>query len=106
MTFKQKATWVVVLATIALVACKRNPHEGEVFCELKPLQTATGWGYEIYVDKKLYIKQEFIPAVNGVHAFKTKEDAVATGKLVLNKLTHGKKPFVTVEELRDLKIAE
>jgi len=106
MTFKQKAISLVLLATIVLVACKRKPHEGEVFCELKPLQTATGWGYEIYVDKKLYIKQEFIPAINGVHAFKTKEDAMATGKLVLNKLTHGKKPFVTVEELRNLKITE
>jgi hypothetical protein len=106
MTFKHQAVAVFCLAAIALVSCKRNAHEGEVFCELKPLQTANGWGYEIYVDKKLYIKQEYIPAINGTHAFKTKEDAMATGKLVLNKLTHGKKPFVTIEELKDLKIAE
>jgi len=91
---------------MSLLSCKGKSHEGEVYCELRPLQTATGWGYEIYVDKKLYIKQEFIPAIDGVHAFKSKEDAMNTGKLVLNKLTHGKKPSVTIEELRDLKIAQ
>lgn len=106
MTFKQLTVAVFCLASITLVSCNRNAHQGEVYCELKTVQTANGWGYEIYVDKKLYIKQEYIPAINGIHAFKTKEDAMATGKLVLNKLTHGKKPLVTIEELRDLKIAE
>ena len=106
MTFNFKAMLCMALLTALFTSCKHKSHEGEVFCEVKPVQTATGWGYEIYVDKKLYIKQDYIPAINGIHAFKSREDAMKTGKLVLNKLTHGKKPIISVDELNALKIQQ
>jgi hypothetical protein len=31
--------------------------------ESVPIQTSTGWGYDILVDHKIYIHQHFIPAV-------------------------------------------
>jgi hypothetical protein len=106
MTFRIRFYFLAAMFFAALSSCKYNSHEGEVYCEVRPLQTATGWGYEIYVDKKLYIKQAFIPAVSGIHPFKTKDDAMKTGKLVLHKITHGKLPTLTLEELRDLQVIQ
>jgi len=59
-----------------------------------------GWGYEIYVDNKLYIKQNYIPAVSGMHQFMNREQALATANLVLTKMKEGKKPYLTAEELK------
>jgi hypothetical protein len=70
------------------------------------MQTAAGWGYEIFVDKKLYIKQAYIPGIDGMHAFKSKEDAMKTGRVVLDKLEHGKVPAITLNELKELKVVE
>ncbi len=97
---------LLLLATVALFSCNRHPasHEGEVLVELKAVQNAAGWGYEIYVDKKLYIKQDHIPAVAGGKAFATKEDALKTGNVVKDKLEHGQVPAMTVEELKALKV--
>jgi len=96
---------VLLLATVAFFSCKRQPsHEGEVYVELKATQNAAGWGYEIYVDKKLYIKQDYIPAVGGGRAFATKEDALKIGTVVKNKLEHGQVPAMTVAELKQLKV--
>jgi hypothetical protein len=109
MTFRPANVFIAVLTLCIplLNACKNNNrHEGEVYCEVRPLQTDSGWGYAIYVDKKLYIKQEYIPAVSGMHAFKSKEDAMKTGKLVLNKLTHGKVPTISLDELKSLQIIQ
>ncbi len=105
MTIKPVIVLVLLLATIAFFSCKRQPsHEGEVFVELKAVQNTTGWGYEIYVDKKIYIKQDYIPAIGGAHSFATKEDALKTGKVVMDKLEHGQIPAMTVEELKALKV--
>lgn len=94
------------VCAISLLSCRSNAHDGEVYVELRPLQTASGWGYEIYVDKKLYIRQEYIPVISGKHAFNSKEDAMKTGKVVMDKLEHGKVPTITTAELKDLQIIQ
>lgn len=59
-----------------------------------------GWGYEIYVDNKMYIKQDRIPAVSGTKQFATREQALITAHLVLTKMKEGKKPLITINDLK------
>ncbi|MBG9374857.1 DUF4907 domain-containing protein [Panacibacter sp. DH6] len=58
-----------------------------------------GWGYEIYVDNKLFIKQDHIPAISGNHSFAGKADAIKTANMVIAKMKEGKKPVLTTDEL-------
>jgi hypothetical protein len=66
-----------------------------------------GYGYMVFVNGKKFIFQETIPAVEGNMLFKTKEDALKVGKLVVKKMTQSTDfPSVTVDELKELKIIE
>ncbi len=69
------------------------------------IHTASGWGYKILVDHKTFIKQDYIPAVAGRKAFLSKEDAMKTAGLVVQKLVKGKLPSITKDDLTALKIA-
>ena len=62
------------------------------------------YGYDIYVDCKLYIHQTTIPGMQGKDGFQSKEAAEKTAQLVKEKLTKGEtRPTVTVAELKQLK---
>jgi hypothetical protein len=73
--------------------------------ESVPLHSASGWGYEILVDHKIFIHQEYIPAISGKKAFLTKEDAMKTAGLVVGKLVKGEQPAITKNDLTALKIS-
>ncbi|HMH31732.1 MAG TPA: DUF4907 domain-containing protein [Puia sp.] len=81
---------------------KRN--SGEVFVEVKAIQTSQGWGYNILTDGRIYIHQEFIPAIPGKHAFRTEADALKVGKKVISKMALKQMPNITIEELREMGI--
>lgn len=72
--------------------------------ETVPIQVSGGWGYNILVDDKTYIHQEFIPAIEGVKAFASKEDALKTAKVVVQKLAKGEVPAITKKDLDSLHI--
>lgn len=69
-----------------------------------PFETEGGWGYRIAKEGKSYIYQPFIPGIEGNHAFKTKEEAMRTGNLVLKKLKAKKIPSVQKQDLDSLQI--
>jgi hypothetical protein len=58
-----------------------------------------GWGYDILVDGKLFIRQESVPVIGGSKAFDTKEQAEETARLIINKMERGKEPTVTIFEI-------
>ncbi len=62
------------------------------------------YGYNIYLHKKLIIKQENIPALDGASYFRDSTDALKVMHLVIEKLEHRKSPSVNLEELKALKI--
>ncbi len=62
-----------------------------------------GWGYQVYVDDKLYIDQTNIPAVPGLQTFKSEEEALKIGNLVVSKMKD-KKRTVTIQDLKDAHI--
>ena len=70
-----------------------------------PIHSASGWGYEILVDHKIFIHQEYIPAIPGKKAFLTKADAMKTAGLVIEKLVKGEQPAITKNDLTALKIS-
>lgn len=67
--------------------------------------TKTQFGYQIFNNDKVYIRQKNIPAIAGNYAFKTKTDAKKVANLVIYKLQKGLlPPTITVVELDSLKI--
>ena len=69
------------------------------------IHTSAGWGYNILVDHKIFIHQEFIPAITGTKPFLTQEDAMKTADLAIEKLKNGKLPSITKADLIALKIS-
>jgi hypothetical protein len=60
------------------------------------------WGYEILIDNKVYIHQEYIPALEGKQSFKSKRDALKTGRAVMQKIKNKKSPTLSKEEVQTL----
>ena len=99
---------LILIATGALfyvgIRRRADSGKGQVFLELKPVQLTGGWGYLIYVNHHVYIDQTIIPAIPGAHPFRTREDALAVGKIVYDRLATGQTPMVTAAEVRAMKI--
>jgi hypothetical protein len=60
--------------------------KGFVFVQVLPIQTSIGWGYEVQVDGKPFIRQEFVPAIFGRRGFDTKEQAITVGNKVVSNI--------------------
>jgi hypothetical protein len=102
--------WIVPLLILLALAPlvyygirRRNQWKKEhVLVELKAIQTSKGWGYDILTDGKIYIHQNIIPAIPGEYGFRTKEDALAVGQKVYERVMAGKMPMVSMEEVKEL----
>ncbi len=70
--------------------------------DLNSFRTKLGWGYEIRVDSKPFIRQETIPAIAGNKSFSTEADALKTGKAVAIKLSRGLLPSLSKKEIEEL----
>lgn len=82
---------------------QQKNERGYALIELQPIQLSTGWGYEILANGKPYIRQQFIPAIEGHHTFTTKEDALKVGNKVIEKMKQGEQlPSLSVEELKQM----
>jgi hypothetical protein len=63
------------------------------------------YGYSIYIDGKLYIRQTTIPAMPGNRGFTRIEQTEKTALLAIEKIKQGElPPTLTVAELRQRKI--
>ncbi len=84
---------------------KDNPYAKAVI-DIKTFQTdTTGWGYDIYIHKDLYIHQKYIPAINGNKGFKSETDANKVAEFVAGKIRNNIiPPTVKTGELDSLGI--
>lgn len=62
------------------------------------------YGYEIYADGRLMIRQASVPAMPGNEGFKTKKGAQDVAALVIEKIKKGQMPpTVEIDEMKKLK---
>lgn len=63
------------------------------------------FGYNIFIDDKMFIHQPVIPATIGNLGFKSEQDAKKVAELVIYKIAHGEMPpSVSTEEIEKLSI--
>jgi hypothetical protein len=95
----------VIIATFSYGFYKRSQfRKAHVLVEVRPFEINHGWGYDVVRDGHIYFHQDFIPSVSGHRVFRSKEDAVAVGKLVEEHILSGQLPSVTEKEIRGLNI--
>jgi hypothetical protein len=82
----------------------KNEHRNMLLVESVFFQQNGGWGYNILVGHKIFIHQNFIPAIQGNKVFINKEDAEKTSQLVVQKILHRKIPAVSKGEIDSLQI--
>src|SRR5580704_1019877 len=78
--------------------------KGLVFVQVLPIETSLGWGYEIHVDNRTYIKQPFIPAIKGRRGFDTKDQALLVGNKVVSNINTRMSPSISIADLLALGI--
>jgi hypothetical protein len=72
--------------------------------ELKAIEVPAGWGYDILKDGKPLFHQPIMPGVTGNRVFSSKDDALAVGKVVYDRLLAGQPPTVTEAEMRKMHV--
>ncbi|MDP9956861.1 hypothetical protein J2X97_002520 [Epilithonimonas hungarica] len=96
-----KTFWKLFLSVgLLLMSCKKKNNELDV----KITQQENGFGYQIIKNKKAFIDQPFIPAVQGEQPFKDSLQARRTANLVIEKIGKVSFPRISVHELDSMKI--
>lgn len=100
---KKMIKYIIPIFILLCTACNQQQPKADdrITVDAIAVPVKNGWGYEIYVDNKMYIKQDHIPAVSGTHQFATKQQALTTAHLVLAKMKEGEKPLLTINELKE-----
>jgi hypothetical protein len=75
-----------------------------IMVELRAIQTPLGWGYDILTNGHPYIHQNIIPDIRGQHGFQSKEEALAVGQKVYERLVANQIPVISIEEMRQLRV--
>jgi hypothetical protein len=70
--------------------------------ESRVYRVKDGWGYDILVDERLFIRQESIPVIEAGKTFPTEMQAKQTAELVINKLKTGQPPALTKFDLEKI----
>ena len=68
------------------------------------MMVGAGYGYRIFYGDRLFIQQEYIPALRGPQHFANPEDAQRTAELVIYKIIKGASPEITLDELKALNV--
>ena len=84
----------LLLGIFLFISCNKNEN-----LNVKSLKTPTGWGYYITNNEKIIIKQTVIPVISENKSFKTEEEALKVGNLVVQKLKDDLSPTVTKKDL-------
>ncbi len=82
---------------VEVINLKKSPYD------VKTVQNSLGWGYEIWKDGALIINQTHIPAIQGLRAFVSQEQAQKAADIIKNKLDQGVfPPTISIDELRSI----
>ena len=111
---------LMLMAAVAIVGCANNEEplrfettmgtakfsvETQFFEQDTAKHIESGYGYFVSVNGKKLIDQKWIPVVEGYNRFATAEDALNTGKVVVDKMMHtADLPALSKEDLIKLGI--
>jgi Domain of unknown function (DUF4907) len=106
MTIRNKYSLIGITALLIGIAviffsCTDN-QEGKILLHAVAVQTSGGWGYNILADEKIYIRQEFMPGIPGKQGFKSADDALMVGNLVIKRISSNQMPMITQRDLDSL----
>jgi len=103
---KQITKAFLVVCLYSAVACNtRQPQPDDVLpIKAKAIHVPNGWGYEVYVDGRLFIHQETIPAISGNKPFTSEADAFKTASFIVNKIAKKEKPTLEYKDLQYLAV--
>jgi hypothetical protein len=87
----------VVITVIELAYIKRRNSPAVNYCCFK---TGKGWGYDIRVNKKLFIHQTVIAGFTGAKGFDSEQQAGAAAAIVIEKIKSGQRPSINRDELQ------
>jgi len=103
-----KKNWIYILFVFSLIVfavSELREWKIEQKIEAKSVYKGNGWGAQIFVDKKLYITMNNIPAVEGNKSFVSEEQALLVANLAISKMKKKKGlPSISVKELDSLGI--
>jgi len=106
MTIRNKYSLIGITALLISIAViffsRKDNHEGKIFLHAVAIQTPNGWGYTILTDEKIYIRQEYMPGIPGKQGFKTADDALMVGNLVVKRISSNQMPMITERDLDSL----
>ena len=102
MTTRNKYSLIAVTALLICFAVIFFRGEKKVSLHAEAVKTSYGWGYNVLAGERIYIKQEFIPAVPGMHGFRSADDALKVGDLVARRISEGLMPTISVRDLDSL----
>ena len=98
---------VIILSQIenTSISSLRNYQKDSIKIEINIFISGKGWGYNIFINERLYIHQPYIPAVGGHKSFESDADALKVAKLVKEKIKNNIiPPTITINELDSLSI--
>jgi len=102
---------LALLMVVVIIVCvciglerRRQFKKDHVLVELKAIQTKRGWGYDILTNGHPYIHQDVIPDIKGQYGFSTKEDALAVGQVVYDRLVKNQIPMINTAEMKKMGI--
>lgn len=101
----------VILSVIVLCVCivgwaeyRFMRNSAPVFAVKVYKTDDNGYGYKIIRDERPLIVQPFIPGVPGKQPFRTSDDALRVGEMVLKRLKSGQIYSITPTDLNHLEV--
>ncbi len=100
------AVAMLITASAVMLSKKNrsNTDPNMVPVALHTFKMTDGWGYEVLVDKKIFIHQDCIPAISLYKRFRTESEALSIGNLLIDKIRKGKKPTISLAEINEAHI--
>jgi uncharacterized lipoprotein NlpE involved in copper resistance len=102
-----KKTISILALIFTLYSCSNNRdeilHNGPEYI-VKTFRVDRGWAYSIFINDKEYVRQLYIPAIEGKVPFASDSQAEKTGWYVVSKLKNNASPSLSKKELVTLNI--
>jgi hypothetical protein len=91
--------FALAIAVLSLIAYRVFLSPSTETLSVQPFRVSGGWGYQIFIHRKPYIYQPFMPVIPGKKPFPSRMAALRAAKTVKAKLLRGQRPDLTLDDL-------